>query len=81
MPFKCKLLAKNKAAAKTLVARYDLPGTVVGVVNHFIDALDDDRDLADGVTRVVDVIVEGNIGGDHGSMSNVKVTVCYRLVY
>jgi hypothetical protein len=81
MPFKCKLLAKDKAAAKLLVARYDLPATVVAVANHFIDALDDDRDFADGVARVVDVVVEGNIGGEHGGMSNVKVTVCYRLVY
>lgn len=80
MPFKCKLLAKDKASAKRLVARYDLPATVLSTVNHFIDMLEDERELADDVSRVVDVLAEGNIGGEYGGMSSLKVSVCYRLV-
>jgi hypothetical protein len=80
MHFKCKLLAKDKITAKALVQRYDLPPTVLSAVNHCIDMLEDDRDIADGVSRIVDVIAEGNIGGEHGGMSNLKLSVCYRLV-
>ena len=80
MGFKCKFIAKDKAAAKLLIHRYDVPAVVIAALDFFIDALEDNRELGDGVQRVVDVAAEGNIGGEHGGMSNMKPSVCYRLV-